>query len=69
MSALTLHNHLTAQSNVSAAVENGESLEAIDAWLDTFSRAAFQAICQHVCVRRGRQSAAPYVASERPFTV
>lgn len=33
-SALELRNYLTTQSNVSAALERGERLEAIDAWLD-----------------------------------
>jgi len=33
-SALELRNYLTTQSNVSAALERGASLEATDAWLD-----------------------------------
>ncbi len=34
MSALALRNYLTTQSNVSVAVENGDSLSDIDDWLD-----------------------------------
>ncbi len=33
-SALELRNYLTTQSNVSAALERGAALEAIDTWLD-----------------------------------
>ena len=34
LSAFELRNYLTTQSNISAAVEQGESLSDVDAWLD-----------------------------------
>lgn len=42
MSAPALRNYLTSQSNISAAVENGEPLEDIDAWLDTSLEPLFE---------------------------
>lgn len=42
-SALELRNYLTTQSNVSAAIEHGETLEAIDVWLD----AAIEPLYRH----------------------
>lgn len=41
LSALALRNYLTTQSNVARALEQGEALETIDAWLDDALRALF----------------------------